>query len=225
MAHKLTEAGAPPLRASAKTETIARLIKAARGEFAAKGLAQAKMESIARAAGVTKQLVYHYYESKEDLFSAVLDDASAQTMPRLVAMNFDHLDPPEALRALLKEVFDQYRMDPMLGPLAREGLRFNEEHHSPRNLFLELIPQLTAKFQRILDRGIVTGDFRADLDVRACLGAATLLNTGGFTNRYSLSTILGIDTTSEDGMEMWRKIASDFILAAMRPADPRAKAR
>ncbi|HEY2659746.1 MAG TPA: TetR/AcrR family transcriptional regulator [Caulobacteraceae bacterium] len=211
--------GDPPrVRATAKTDTIARLIKAARVEFAAKGVAQAKVESIARAAGVTKQLVYHYYESKEDLFSAVLDDASAQTMPKLVAMSFDHLSPVEALRALLQQVFEQYRSDPLLGPLAREGLRFHEEHRSPRNQFLELIPTLTAKFQAILERGIQTGDFRADVDARASLAIAVLVFTGGFTNRSSMSVILGFDTASEEGMESWLGIASDFVLDALRPS-------
>jgi len=38
-----------------------------------------------REAGVTKQLVYHYYGSKEVLFSTVLDDASQQIMQELIA--------------------------------------------------------------------------------------------------------------------------------------------
>jgi AcrR family transcriptional regulator len=217
MSEKLTQDEAPPTRASGKTATIARLIKAARAEFAAKGVAHAKIETIARAAGVTKQLVYHYYESKEDLFSAVLDDASAQTMPKLVAMNFDHLPPAEALNALLKEVFEQYRADPLLGPLAREGLRFHEEQRSPRNQFLELIPTLTAKFQAALERGVASGDFRADADARASLAFGVLMFTGGFTNRSSMSVILGFDTASEEGMEAWLTIASRYVLDALRP--------
>ena len=217
MSDKSTCGEAPRPRASAKSATIARLIQAARVEFAAKGVAHAKIETIARAAGVTKQLVYHYYESKEDLFSAVLDNASAQTMPLLVAMRFDHLPPVDAMRALLQQVFEQYRSDPLLGPLAREGLRFHEEHRSPRNQFLELIPALTAKFQAILERGIASGDFRADADVRASLAAGVLMFTGGFTNRSSMSVILGFDTASDEGMDVWLAIASNFVLDALRP--------
>ena len=217
MLEKTIPGEAPRTRASAKSATIARLIQAARIEFAAKGVAHAKIETIARAAGVTKQLVYHYYESKEDLFSAVLDDASAQTLPALMAMNFEHLPPVEALSALLKQVFEQYRSDPLLGPLAREGLRFHEEHRSPRNQFLELIPTLTAKFQDILNRGIASGDVRADADARTSLAAGVLMFTGGFTNRSSMSVILGFDTASEEGMETWLGIASRFVLDALRP--------
>src|ERR1700753_4188927 len=85
MSEKAIQNNMPRPRASAKSDTIARLIAAARAEFATKGVANTKVELIARAAGVTKQLVYHYYESKDALFSAVLDDASAQAMPRLGA--------------------------------------------------------------------------------------------------------------------------------------------
>jgi AcrR family transcriptional regulator len=208
--------GPSRVKASAKRDTLARLIQAARAEFATKGVALAKVDSIARAAGVTKQLVYHYYESKEDLFAAVLDDASARTMPKLVAMSFDHLAPAEALRALLREVFDQYRSDPLLGPLARESMRFHEEHPVPQP-FLDLIPILTEKFRAILQRGIDAGEFRSDADAPVNLAAAVLMITGGFTNRSSLSAILGFDTASDDGMEIWRRIANDIVLNALRP--------
>jgi AcrR family transcriptional regulator len=209
----------PHARASTKSATIDRLIKAAREEFAAKGIARARIESIARAAGVTKQLVYHYYESKEALFSVVLDDASAKAMPKLVAMTFDDVPPVDALRALLQEVFDQYRSEPLLGPLAREGLRHHEEHRSSRPRFLEIIPVLIAKFQHILERGVNSGDFRADVDARASLAAAVLMYTGGLANRLSMSAILGFDTSSKEGMEAWSRIASEFVLNALRPTE------
>ena len=54
-----------------KRNTIRRLIETARLEFAEKGLAGVRMEELAREAGITKQLIYHYYGSKEGLFVAV----------------------------------------------------------------------------------------------------------------------------------------------------------
>ena len=84
---------------SAKAGTISRLIRSARTEFASKGLAGARVGTIARQAGVTKQLIYHYYHSKEELFAAVLSDASCSTMPKLVGCEFTELSPPDALAA------------------------------------------------------------------------------------------------------------------------------
>lgn len=222
---KLVESEAPPARVSAKSDTLIRLIQAAREEFAFKGLSGAKIENIAHAAGVTKQLVYHYFQGKDDLFSAVLDDASAQTMPKLVATNFDALPPPQALRTFLHAVFDQYRSDPLLGPLAREAVRFREGHRSPRNQFLGLASSLTANFERIVERGIASGDFRPDVDLRTALTAASLLLSGGFTNRYTASTLLGYDPAADEGMDVWMDGAISFVLAALsRPAAPSAPA-
>jgi AcrR family transcriptional regulator len=215
MMNKLEESTAPHARVSAKSDTLIRLIQAAREEFAAKGLSGAKIENIAHAAGVTKQLVYHYFQGKDDLFSAVLDDASAQTMPKLVATNFDSQPPPQALRTFLETVFDQYRSDPLLGPLAREAVRFREGHRSPRNQFLGLASSLAANFDSIVQRGIASGDFCPDIDLRTALAAASLLLSGGFTNRYTASALLGYDAASDEGMDTWRDGAINFILAAL----------
>lgn len=47
-------------------------MEAARDEFAAKGFAGARIEAIARRAGLSKQLLYHYFASKEALFEETL---------------------------------------------------------------------------------------------------------------------------------------------------------
>lgn len=202
---------------SAKADTIFRLIQAARAEFAAQGLAGARIESIARNAGVTKQLVYHYYHSKEELFSAVLDDASGMIMPKLVDQDFSHLPPVQALRHFLYEIFDQYRVDPLLGPLAREGLRYHEMHQSVRNRFIELTPSLTGALAQLLKRGIESGDFCVRADPHAVMAAAMLMMTGGFTSRHSLSVILGWDPAAPERMDRWREMAADLVMATIRP--------
>lgn len=215
-AGKIEEGAGPAKRSSSKTETIGRVLEAARREFAANGIARANMEAIARGAGVTKQLLYQYFESKHDLFSAVLDQASAEVMPKLLAIDFGHLAPVEALGAFADEVFEQYRADPMLGRLAREGMGFHEDHHSTHNRFVGSAPALAGKLEEILIRGIKSGDFRPELDTRACLALVSLMMTGGFTNSYTLSVILGADTVSPEGMDAWRQTAKTFIVEALR---------
>jgi AcrR family transcriptional regulator len=50
----------------------ARVLRAAVDEFAARGFAGARMDTIARAAGVSKQIPFHYFKSKELLFQAAV---------------------------------------------------------------------------------------------------------------------------------------------------------
>jgi AcrR family transcriptional regulator len=49
-----------------------RILEAATGEFSAHGIAGARVDRIARAAGCNKNLIYIYFESKENLFKTVL---------------------------------------------------------------------------------------------------------------------------------------------------------
>ncbi|KAK0339743.1 hypothetical protein LTR94_033333, partial [Friedmanniomyces endolithicus] len=144
-----------------KRDTLRRIAEAARREFAGKGLADARVDDIAQAAGVTKQLVYHYFRSKEELFACVLDESSAQAMSELVSLELAQLPPREALRALLRQMVQPYH-DGALGSLAQEGVRFHESRATPRNSFTELAPRLRDKMKETIARGIASGDFRAD---------------------------------------------------------------
>jgi TetR/AcrR family transcriptional regulator len=49
------------------------LLDAARAEFAAKGLAGARVSEIAARAGVNKQLISYYFGGKEGLYQAIID--------------------------------------------------------------------------------------------------------------------------------------------------------
>lgn len=204
-----------PASPSKKRATIARLLKEARQAFSEKGLAGARVDDIARAAGVTKQLVYHYFSSKEQLFASVLDESAQDVLADLLALELDHLSPTEALRVLLEHAFDQYRTDPTLGALAQEGLRFHEHNAVHRNRFHDLAPALVTQMDRILRRGAVSGEFLQGVDARLFYAASALLTTGGFTNRYTVSAVAGFDTTSPEGVAAWRQFSVDFVLAAV----------
>jgi AcrR family transcriptional regulator len=89
--------------------TRARLLAAATDEFARHGVAGARVDRIASAAGANKQLIYAYFESKDGLFDAVLAKHcgalaervpfDAEDMPGYVGRLFDYaLEHPEVYR-------------------------------------------------------------------------------------------------------------------------------
>src|SRR5260370_17572423 len=75
--------------ADAKQATRRRLLAAAAQEFARAGLERASVDAISLAAGYAKGTIYNYFPSKEELFLAVVEDASAQAAPSSPA-------PPDA---------------------------------------------------------------------------------------------------------------------------------
>ncbi|MCS0587915.1 TetR/AcrR family transcriptional regulator [Massilia norwichensis] len=197
-----------------KRDTLRRIAAAARREFAARGLADARVDDIAQAAGVTKQLVYHYFRSKEELFACVLDESSALAMDALLALELDHLPPREALRALLDRMLLPYH-DEELRALAQEGIRYHETHTTPRNSFTGMAPQLNEKMRTTLTRGIASGAFRADVDADLLLAMSALATTSAYVNRYTVATLAGLDVAGGTGADTWRRFAVAFVLSAV----------
>ena len=72
----------PESSAERSAETRSRILDAALREFSAHGLAGARTEQIAAAAGVNKALIYYYFESKEKLYLAALELAAGRVRDR-----------------------------------------------------------------------------------------------------------------------------------------------
>jgi AcrR family transcriptional regulator len=92
--------------------TKERLLEAATGEFAAHGIAGARVDRIAAGAKANKQLIYAYFRSKEQLFDAVLDrnceplvqevPFDPDDLPGYVGRLFDYvIEHPEVVRLVL----------------------------------------------------------------------------------------------------------------------------
>jgi AcrR family transcriptional regulator len=64
--------------ADVREATRARLLTAAAEEFGRAGLERASVDAISLAAGYGKGTIYNYFGSKEELFLAVVEEASAQ---------------------------------------------------------------------------------------------------------------------------------------------------
>lgn len=86
-------------------ETRRRLLEAATAEFAAHGIAGARVDRIAEGAGCNKQSIYGYFGSKDGLFEAVLDAVVARAMSEVPVDAHD-------LAGYAGRVFDWYGENP-----------------------------------------------------------------------------------------------------------------
>lgn len=87
-------------QAERAADTREALIAAARPLFAAHGFADVALETIVRAAGVTRGALYHHFADKTELFAAVFERVEAEVAARmgeeLAAAN--QTDPIEIMR-------------------------------------------------------------------------------------------------------------------------------
>jgi AcrR family transcriptional regulator len=83
-----------------------RILDAAEQEFARCGFAAASMETIARGSGVTKALLYQYFQSKEGLYVACVERGRAR-MFEVMARAARAAGPERMLSAVVDAYFDQ----------------------------------------------------------------------------------------------------------------------
>lgn len=89
-------------------EKRAALRKGAAAHFAERGFDRASMASVATACGVSKALIYHYYDSKEALLFDILDNHLGD-LAQAVATMPDAACPEAHLRALIHTILSEYR--------------------------------------------------------------------------------------------------------------------
>jgi AcrR family transcriptional regulator len=80
------------------------IMDAALRVFAKKGFARASNKDIAREAGITPGLIYHYFKSKYDLLRAVLEARSPLQLLESNAPQLRDLPPEAVLRAMSEQI-------------------------------------------------------------------------------------------------------------------------
>lgn len=101
-----------------KADRPGEIVAAAFQVFSEKGFAAAKLDKIAARAGVSKGAVYLYFETKEDIFRAVVDQALAPNLAPVKAMIAAHPGPfADLARMVLERVADLVTRLPVGGIL------------------------------------------------------------------------------------------------------------
>ena len=95
------------------------ILKAAVREFAQEGVAGARTDEIARAAGVNKALLYYYFKDKEGLYGAVLDFTFTGLRERVVPILDSDLDAGEKIVRYVSAYFDYLAQSPFLPRLVQ----------------------------------------------------------------------------------------------------------
>ena len=146
--------------ADRSAETRGRILDAALAEFAAHGLAGARTEPIAAAAGVNKALLYYYFESKEKLYAATLEMVSARVRDRSMAVFLRDASPGERILRAALDHFDRILTQHEFQSLIQHEmtrLHKGEEGALPI-LARRIFGPMHAMFQSLVREGIASGE-------------------------------------------------------------------
>jgi len=139
-----------------KEATTATILSAAETEFARYGLPGARVEAIARAAGVTKGLILYYYKTKEQLYEAVLRHRSEPIQALLAEVEASKAPPADLLQFLVERVLQTGKTNPLTYLLFMlEFVQNKGEYYRKLNIL-----SLPGTIERVLARGVKQGCFR-----------------------------------------------------------------
>ncbi len=98
-------------------ETVDLIFNAAIEVFAESGFDQAKMDDIARAAGVAKGTIYYHFRSKEELFVGLMNEGVQKLIDRARRYLNSHKSPTDQLLALVENQIHFYVQNGKLAKL------------------------------------------------------------------------------------------------------------
>jgi TetR/AcrR family fatty acid metabolism transcriptional regulator len=149
-------------RADRQADRRRQLLAAAVKVFAQKGFHASRVGDIAEEAGVAYGLVYHYFDSKEDLLETIFRTTWTEMLARVHEVEEASVPASEAVRQVTALLLRTWRRDPdLVRVLVREVTR---NQHVQQEI--EEIAAAMQALERIVRRGQETGEFRAELDPR-----------------------------------------------------------
>jgi AcrR family transcriptional regulator len=188
-----------------------RIAAAAREEFAKRGFAGARVDQIARRAGVNKQLLFYYYHSKRGLFQAVLAQAAGELEGALAVLILPEGGPLERLRVVLQAQFEFLIRHPQLVVLLSQASR-------PGGGRTDVAPFAPAikRLVVLLAEGQGLGQVRDDLDPHLAAAQALILMIGYLSMESVIAASarpLGADEPAL--RERWRDAGVDLVVAGV----------
>jgi TetR/AcrR family transcriptional regulator len=196
--------------------TKQRILDVATQQFSAKGYDGARIDDIMRLSKVSKNLIYHYFGSKEKLFIAVLELAYRGMHEYQMTWPLEVSSPIDGIRKLVQSTFKYWRESPEF-----IGLLNSENFHKGRHLRKSKLSKagyagLLNNISNLLKQGEKSGDFRSNVDPVELYISISALAYHYLSNRYTLSYLLDRKLSTEDEMKARVIHIEDITLGYLR---------
>lgn len=214
---------APAKSPKREEATEQRILDAARAVFLRRGTAGARMQEIAREAGVNQALLHYYFRSKERLSAAVLQQVASRIFPALIQT----VGGPASLDEKIERLVNIY-LDTLSQNLFVPGYLLSEAHHDPdrvKRLLAGAIgtdpkniaPLLMKTLEQQINERVKEGTMRPIKPQQFIINLIALC-VFPFAARPMLSIVFGMDDAAfMRFIEQRKKELPDFFRGALRP--------
>lgn len=194
------------------------ILHAAEQQFGEKGFYGARVDEIAKQSGLNKHMLYIYFESKEELYRCVLKEIYRRMEDVEKCVLAKELLGKELINALISAYFDFLKdNETFVNILMSENLMHAQ---FMKQLPSECIERKT--LNEIADRireSCNQGEFRSDLDERQFVLTMITICFSNFSNRYTLSRMMGFDLYDPEIHEKRKQQAIDILLSYLTRKD------
>jgi TetR/AcrR family transcriptional regulator len=212
---KVTET--PARRTRQPDVTRRNILDAALYEFAAKGLAGARVDEIAERSGSNKRMIYEYFGNKEGLWLTVLERAYEKMREEEHAIDVARMPPVDGMRYLMEFNFKFCSRNPeFIALLSAENLHRASYLRDSKKI-QQLYSPLLAVIRDLLERGEREGVFRKGVDPVELYITIAALGFFYFSNVHTLSTIFGRNLLSQKNQKTRLDHSIEVVLGYLRP--------
>lgn len=173
--------------------TRERILQVAAKEFAARGYDGARIDAIVSQCRISKNLIYHYFESKEALFIEVMERAYGAMRERQSELALTGEDPVRDMRLLVEKTVQHLMSQPQFLQLLATENTHKAAHIKKSKLIQPMFNPLRIGLRQTLETGKAKGLFRKDVDWVDLYASVSGLASYPVTNRYTLSYVLDVD--------------------------------
>ena len=217
-ARRTRKAKEEPGRTNDPEATMANILEVATREFAEKGLAGARIDEIAALTRTSKRMIYYYFESKEGLYIAVLEEAYRRIRHIETDLHLEDLDPEAALRKLVAFTCDYQRENPdFIRLVLNENMHRGEFMARSTSIQSLNIPAIHG-LRSVYERGVAVGVFRAGLDPVDLHMSISALSVFNVANRYTFAFLFKHDFDDPASIAARRDSIVEMVVRFVRMA-------
>ena len=207
----------PRKRNAERTKQL--LLDAASAIFVNQGFDAARVDEIAKQAGVNKRLIYLYFGNKEDIYREVLKERLQHFLETSRQHMATDQPPKQQVVSLLRHLFYYLANNPgFVRLMAWESLRRDRSNKSD---LVELIRAGLLDLSICLRRGVEHGVFRPEINAQQLLLSIVGLSLTYFQRRLLMAALWNMDVDDpqqlDDAFQHILALIFDGILVKTNP--------
>ncbi|MBC8197317.1 MAG: TetR/AcrR family transcriptional regulator [Candidatus Marinimicrobia bacterium] len=137
-----------------------KILDSAMEVFIKSGYSETRMDDIVNESGMSKGAIYYHYKSKKELFLALIEHWEIHAFPNFYDKNEIGISSSEILRSFSEEIADVFETRKYVFLAEVEIWAMANRDEDVKDKTQKLYQKILVLFEKVLNRGIKSGEFK-----------------------------------------------------------------